>query len=221
MVLPTPPFIPDIRLEKRALRLLGEYERERGATVTLPIPVEKIVERTLGLGLVWLPIAEQPGEIILARIDPQYLGQPTIQMNEYRRDHFEAYFGTEAFSLAHEAAHWVLHYDRGQSEQLAIPGLTSATAGAPILCRRLSDGDRREFQAERFAAFLLMPEQLLREAIRGLDLTSWSVIAALARNCGVSKRALTRRLVEIGEIMVGADNRLARARQSPHGPLAV
>lgn len=221
MALPTPPFIPDAKLERRALRLLSEYERERGATVTLPIPVEKIVERTLGLGLVWLPIAEQPGDIILARIDPQYLGQPTIQMNEYRRDHFEAYFGTEAFSLAHEAAHWVLHYDRGQSEQLAIPGLTSAHAGAPILCRRMSDGDRREFQAERFAAYLLMPERLLREAICGLDLTSWSVIAALARTCGVSKRALTRRLEEIGEVIISAENPLSRPRQSPRGTLSM
>ncbi len=221
MSLPAPPFILDARLEQRALRLLGEYERERGTTITLPIPVEKIIERTLGLGLVWLPIMELPGDIILARIDPQYLGQPTIQMNEYRRDHFEAYFGTEAFSLAHEAAHWVLHYDRGRSEQLGIPGLTSATAGAPILCRRLSDGDRREFQAERFAAYLLMPELLLREAIRGLDLTSWSVIAALARTCGVSKRALTRRLIEIGEVTIGEDNRLLRSERLPRGSLAI
>ena len=157
MMLPWPEFIPDGVLEQRAIDLLREHERRSGAPVCLPVPIEAIVERTLGLRVVWLPIEERPGEIILARIDPDYRGHPTIQMNENRVAHFEEFFGTEQFSLAHEAGHWVLHYGRGRGRQLGLlPGTTEGTSTS-VLCRRMSDGDRRELQADRFAAYLTYP----------------------------------------------------------------
>ncbi|MDA8218153.1 MAG: ImmA/IrrE family metallo-endopeptidase [Dehalococcoidales bacterium] len=209
MMLPAAEFIPDIVLERRALHLIREYERQRSARVILPVPIEKMIEQTLELQVVWLPIQEAPGEIILARIDPAYNGQRTIQMNEYRQDHFQEFFGTEAYSLAHEAGHWVLHLNRGRSHQQALPGLDISPIRDPMLCRRMNDADRREFQSERFAAFLLMPEYLMNDAIPNWDLTRWSAIADLARWCGVSKRAMTRRLQELGKIVVRPDGRLS------------
>lgn len=210
MPLPVPPFIPDADLERRASGVLRQYEQDRGRPVSLPVPIEHIIERTLSLQLVWVTIEEQPGEIILARIDPAYQGRPTIQLNERRQDHFEEYFGTEQYSLAHEVGHWVLHLDRGRSRQLGFQGFMGAEDTAPLLCRRMSDSDRREFQAERFAAFLIMPEDLIREAATGHDLTHWSSVAELARACGVSKRALVRRLDDLALVTVQPDGQLAR-----------
>lgn len=212
MVLPSPEFIPDSVIEKRALRLLKEHEERWGVRVSLPIPVELIVERTLGLNLTWVEVQESADEIILARIDPDYFGRPTIQMNERQRQHFNDYFGTEAFSIGHEGGHWVFHYDRGRSNQASLPGFCDSPS-APILCRRLTSEDRREIQAERFAAFLLMPEHLVLPLVNGHDLCRWSTIQQLARACGVSKRAFIRRLEALGRVAIGSDGRI----RDPHG----
>lgn len=200
MILPEPDFIPDLTLERRALALLKTYERERSQAVRLPVPITKILEYTLKLKVVAIEIEDSPDSMILARIDPDYYGVPTIQLNERRLSHFESYFGTEAFSLAHEGGHWVLHLDRGRSSQPAIPGLFDAEPAKPVLCRLLSAKDRREFQAERFAAYLLMPEHLIVDLIRGEKLTDWKIIAHLAHDCGVSKTAFRRRLEELNKI---------------------
>jgi IrrE N-terminal-like domain len=220
MMLPAPEFIPDAVLEQRAIDLLREHERRKRTCVSLPVPIESIVEHTLGLRVVWLPIEEQPGEIILARIDPDYLGHPTIQMNENRTAHFEEFFGTEQFSLGHEVGHWLLHYGRGLGRQLALlPGTTDG-ASAVVLCRRMRDCDRRELQADRFAAYLLLPEYLLRSVVGGYDLARWAGIAALARDCGVSKRAMVRRLDGLGLICLGPTGELlGRKRGSAPGLL--
>lgn len=199
-MLPSPGFISDSVLEQKAIDLLREHERKRDTKISLPVPIVSIIEHTLGLRIVWVEIEELPDEIILARIDPDYLGYPTIQMNEARSDHFEQYFGTENFSLAHEVAHWVLHYGRGNGRQLGFTSTIFDRETQETLDRRMNDGDRRELQAERFAAFLLLPEYLTLAAARSCDLGSWSQIAAFSRKCGVSKRAMTRRLEALGLI---------------------
>jgi hypothetical protein len=218
MSLPVPDFVPNEILAQRALALLREHERRSGGIVSLPVPVEMIVEQTLQLQIVPVNIEEIPGEVILARITPDYLGHPTIQLNERRMQHFEEYFGTEAFSLGHEAGHWVLHFDRGRSEQPTLPGLLdSGMTPAPILCRRLTNADRREIQAERFAAYLLMPEHLVAPLVRDRRLDALSEIRELGRQCGVSRRAFTRRLEELGLVRLLPDGNLdlAPTRHSP------
>jgi hypothetical protein len=197
-------FISNDNLEHRATQLLRRHQARRKKPITLPVPIESIIEDTLGLHLIWIPIEERPGEIILARIDPSFNGAPTIQMNENRRTHFDQYFGTEAYSLAHEAGHWDLHYAQGTrtGSQLGLPGL-DAHVPEPVLCRRMNDGDRREWQAERFAAYVLMPADLVMREVAGRDVASWTAIADLARRCGVSKLAMQFRLEDLGVIEVG------------------
>ncbi len=82
------------------------------------------------------------------------------------------------------------------------------------------DGDRRELQAERFGAFVLLPEHLLRPMLAGLDLSQWTVVAELGRDCGVSKTAIRRTLEQLGELLVGPNGQLgATSRQRSVGPL--
>ena len=160
------------------------------------------------LYITWVEIGEESNETILARIVPDASGSATIQMNQrHLNDHFDEYAGTEAYSLAHEAGHWVLHFDRGQTQQLALAshieskeGLSNVTAGTPLLCRRMNAGDRREFQAERFASYLLLPMNLVLPLVVGRDCSQWSTVASLAQQCGVSKRAMTYRLEDLGVI---------------------
>lgn len=207
MALPRAEFIPDGVLEARALRLLHEHETQKGKITTLPVPVEKIVSATLGLAIEYtdeFDAWESPGDTVLACVDPSYRGRPTVLMNMRHAAHFERYFGTEQFSLAHEGGHWVLHFHRGTvPNQLTLDGVGQESPAGPVLCRELGTRDSREFQAERFAAYLLLPEHLLRLAIAGLDLTRPSVMTALARDSGVSKSAMCKRLAQLGLIVLG------------------
>lgn len=221
MILPSPEFIPDAALERRALRLLREHEEICGEQIRLPVPVDLIVQRTLKLNVTWVEIEEPAGEIILARLTPDYLGKPTIQMNQRRLAHFDEYFGTEAYSLAHEGGHWIFHYNRGGSTQPPIPGLLDPSDDTPFLCRRLTAADRREIQAERFAAYLLMPDHLVTPLLSGWDLTRWTAIAELSRTCGVSKRAFVRRLEQLGRIQRTPGDQLVSPEPAQDGPLLV
>jgi hypothetical protein len=220
MVLPPVDWISDDVLEMRALKLLVEHEQRKGKILSLPVPVEKIVSATLGLAIEWTDDFdrwESDGGTVLACIDPSCRAEPTVFMNARHQQHFETYFGTEAFSLAHEGAHWDLHLHRGAvAQQLSFDPITVAP---PVLCRQLGSHDRREIQAEKFAAYLLLPEHLVRPTIVGLDLARRSVFAGLARRCGVSKTALRKRLVQLDAIVVGPENQIAMPKPAARGSM--
>ncbi len=200
MNLPPPKFIPDVELERHALDLLDEHEAKWQKRISLPVPIEAIIERTLGLRLIWLPIEEDVNELILARIVPDFLDFPTIQLNENRTDHFHRYFGTEQFSLAHEVAHWILHFERGANCQIKSFANSDDHSCISEHFNESPHSSRREIQANRFAAYLLLPKHLLRPYILSNDLSMEGSVAALGRRCGVSKRAMEIRLEQLGFI---------------------
>jgi Zn-dependent peptidase ImmA (M78 family) len=83
--------------------------------------------------------------------------------------------GRRRFTIAHEIGHFVLHPERCRPERGG--GVNEA-------------GRREEREADTFAAELLMPEYLVREAVReqGLDATR------LADRFEVSRKAMQTRL---------------------------
>jgi Zn-dependent peptidase ImmA (M78 family) len=83
--------------------------------------------------------------------------------------------GRRRFTIAHEIGHFVLHPERCRPERGG--GVNEA-------------GRREEREADTFAAELLMPEHLVREAVReqGLDATR------LADRFEVSRKAMQTRL---------------------------
>ena len=111
----------------------------------------------------------------------------------------------------------MLHYGRGRGVQAALAGFFD-DEDQPVLCRKLGDADRREFQAERFAAYLLLPEYLLRPRLEGLDLGRKSVLDDLARQCGVSRIAMRKRLHQLGAIVLGP-NAVVAVPSRPFGTL--
>ncbi len=99
----------------------------------------------------------------------------------------------QRFTLAHELGHYLLHRGSTQvfvdsSTMFFRDGLTAEGV------------DRVEIEANAFAAELLMPETVLRDVVRdnSLDAFDDRAVQSLAVEFGVSVRALTIRLTNLG-----------------------
>ncbi|MEW5957262.1 MAG: ImmA/IrrE family metallo-endopeptidase [Chloroflexota bacterium] len=197
-------FISKAGLEEMANALLDQYAREIEPIARPPVPVEKIADFLLELNLEWLDIPDTELAPILAYLDP---GSKTIRLNERRLAHFEQYPGTYEFTLAHEIGHYQLHV---LSNELPPDHL--------YLCRDPQTGqDRREWQAERFASYLLLPLSLLLPAVEGVNLNRWPALYRLRDQFKVSITALRIRLEELGYLYVTAAGRLYPDRAAAAG----
>ena len=172
--------------------ILARHERVVGAPVTLPVPIELIIERTYRLQILWEEIAEPHGTIILGALVPR---RRMILLNLRHEGFFEQWIGPERFTLAHELAHWV--YDADNPDQLT---LDMGEQPAEQYCYRrdspgLSDDlQLREVNANKLAAHLLMPEELVRAANMDEVLCD---LPGTAERWQVSRRALQIRLEEL------------------------
>jgi Zn-dependent peptidase ImmA (M78 family) len=162
-----------------------------------PVPILRIVEAHLNLRLLYDKIPQDGGERILAYIDPF---DRIICLNTLHQDLFEEVIGTEAFTLAHECGHWELHVLKSGRNQPAL-SFAGAGQGERFLCRANSS-DPREYQANRFAAALLMPRYLVLAMTQGQRLNRWTVLEKLAKDFGVSKEAFKIRLENLNLIRV-------------------
>ncbi|MBN1992461.1 MAG: ImmA/IrrE family metallo-endopeptidase [Anaerolineae bacterium] len=192
---PRVPYIADADLEELANELLERYEREVAPIFRPPAPVEEIADFLLELNLEWLDIADTETEPILAYLDP---ATKTIRFNERRLAYFEQYPGTYQFTLAHEIGHYQLHL------------LLEPVPANPVYVYRFqgTPKDRREWQAERFASYLLLPASLLLPAIAKMDLCRWSTLYQLRDQFEVSVTALKIRLEELGYVYAAPNGRL-------------
>jgi hypothetical protein len=188
-------FIPKKRLERAADSLLAEFSEATSRPISIPIPIEEILERHLGLDLYFEDLAVKEG--------PGVLGATYARDREVSVDlsiEPELNPGTEGrcrFTIAHEIAHWRLHDPNDNS--------------APMLCTK--DGKTkkppREFQADFFAGCLLMPREFVvrewddvcavKERHLGFDASN-----EMARRFDVSEQAMRIRLKELGIVAVGA-----------------
>lgn len=192
---PDIPFISDATLEALANALLDRYEREIEPIFEPPVPVEKIADFLLELNIEWLAIPDTETAPILAYLHPH---SQTIRLNERRLAHFEQHPGVYEYTLAHEIAHYQLHLTEAdlQAEQ------------AFVYRHKQMSADRREWQAERFASYLLLPAWLLQPAIEGLDLQRWPNLYRLRDQFQVSITALRIRLEMLGYLHVAANGRI-------------
>ena len=115
---------------------IREYETKTGVTVTLPVPIEEIVEQVLGLDFDWDVIAEQPGEQILGGLD---VANRKILLNEAHTDLFAEKPGLLRSTIGHEAGHWDLDVDRSKLSQPLLPGFDREV---PVLHRHAAKSDQ-------------------------------------------------------------------------------
>jgi Zn-dependent peptidase ImmA (M78 family) len=192
--------------------VISNFEIATGKCVAPPIPVDKIIEFGLGLelGIEDLRHKLAMEDVLGATYVPSRKICADISL-----DHPDAE-GRLCFTLAHEAGHWVMH--REFIDQ-------ACRGGGFIFCRTRDARKPIEWQADYFAACLLMPEAFVRDAFtrvcgpRPLVLhnvasaysgpicfdpcvANWPAIADCIRRAGnflnVSKQAMIIRLQDLG-----------------------
>ena len=200
-------------LEARASELLRDYQRRFAPITAPPVPVEKIADLHLGLSFDWLTIPDDDRQPILGYIQA---GAKTICLNERRQDHFDQFAGSLEFTIAHEVGHYLMHLVEELSEPLPL----ASGQSVGYICRHITEHenapmDWREWQANVFASYLLMPHDLLIPAFQRVDLT-WDSLYQLRDQFQVSISALTKRLQELNLLYI-EDKRLYRSEQEAKG----
>lgn len=172
-----------------AAEVLARHEHEVGTPVTLPVPIELIIEKTFRLQILSDEIDEPPGSMILGALAP---ADRLIVLNSRHQAMFDQWIGPERFTLAHELAHWI--YDADDPSQLAFEHTDSTKQ---LFCYHRdanAQGEQtrvREMNANKLAANLLLPERLVREIDVEWALANFRVAAA---RWGVSQTTLRIRL---------------------------
>ena len=208
----TTSYWPDAQIERQATRLLNRYEREFEAVTEPPVPVEDIADGLLELGILWDSVSEAAGTSTLAGLEPH---ERMIKFNEARRQVFEETPGLYNTVLGHEVGHWEMHVDQNLAAQKQLPNLDQVYEC--LYQESTCTQGPKETQAHRFMAFLLMPSNLLWEAVSDVELTSWPNLYGLRKLFQVTISALTIRLERLGVLYVATDGQLYPSLQEYHG----
>lgn len=205
-------YITDGEIEACATRILQKYGSQHTPIIAPPIPIEKIIDFTVDIPIISEAIPDHQGSPVLAKLVVKQHPYPVeIIVNEDKRPFFDQYEGVEQYSLAHELGHYVLHIDCDCLNTLLLP---DAEEQAVVLCRmnsakeRDQNAKRRELQAERFAAYILIPRDILKDACAAMDLYQWRNLYQLKDKFHVTITALTNRLKELHLIMVTSGHKL-------------
>lgn len=156
-----------------------------------PIPVEKIAQH-LGIEIVGVPIPSQLSGALIREN-----GNVGITVNSTHHLH------RQRFTIAHELGHFSLDHD-----PKVIVGEDSHVDWTFTILRRdgLSSSalDKKEIEANQFAAELLMPEELIKSEFAGFarNIGDQEITPEqrkkLAKRFKVSETALTYRLLNLG-----------------------
>jgi hypothetical protein len=225
-------------IEDLAHARLAEFQRVMGCPLSIPIPIDLVAEKVLGLDFLWDTIEELPGETILGGLNSK---ERLIVLNEKRRDLFSQKPGLERSTKGHEMGHWDLFVDKGTLDH---PALLHSESGCPFAFRRSPKGDvaiikllsqnpegwalLRQLRSRldepdearavnRYAAVLSMPVDLLRAEAMKTDRMKWPNLYRLAEKFDVTISALTIRLEQLGLIFVDEDKKIYESRSAAMG----
>lgn len=159
---PTVPYMTIESIEGEAALLLAEYAERFDAVAKPPVPVDDIIELHLKLALEYKDLRQIFGFgdvhgaiwFRLQKIGVDQSLDPNKTPTKLGRYHF---------TLAHETGHWRLHrkYFLQRTDQQA---LFDANEEKPdYVCRSSQKKLPVEWQADQFAANLLMPRTLVRQ----------------------------------------------------------
>jgi len=148
------PYLKNSNIEKESKALLNDYCKSTNMTLKAPVPVFDIIEY-LGYDINFTKEGIYQNKNILGGLR---IADKMVDINENISDHE----GRVHFTAAHETGHIVLHaplyIEQQKTGQLEID-MCRSDAGF--------DGDKKEpeeFQADKFAAYLLMPTALVKKA---------------------------------------------------------
>ena len=148
-----PSPIPNKTIEEEAAQLVQAYEKELGTRINPPIPVFEIIE-FLGYNLDFRSDGFYKDNNNLGGL---HIDEKLVVINENLAEQE----GRMHFTAAHEIGHIRLH----------VPIFMKQKAKENILCRK-DEGfegtkkNAREWQADTFAAYLLMPRGMVNDAFK-------------------------------------------------------
>lgn len=163
-----------IDLERKAKQTL-----QKVGIHAIPVPIEKVAFR-LGIKIKLEDLGEDCSGVLVRKGERAVIGVNWSHHSNRQR-----------FSIAHEIGHFVLH-----------SGETYIDKGYSIHFRALESGSgtkKEEMEANAYAAALLMPTTMVREAFaqQPFDLTEDDALEMLAEKFKVSTQAMTYRLMDL------------------------
>lgn len=230
-------FFRNETIEERAEQRLLELERALGTPLPIPVPIDLLAEKILGLRLLWEPITEMPGEVILGAIIPE---QRLVVLNEHRLPLFNLKPGLERSTKGHEMGHWDLFVNQSMlahptlfpAEALSIAYRNTPLGNAAVMSAFIRSEAGREFLSQmndradepdearavnRYAAAISLPRTIIREEISKVERTKWPNLYRMAERFDVTISALVVRLQQLGLIHVGEDKTLFESVDQARG----
>jgi Zn-dependent peptidase ImmA (M78 family) len=168
------------RIEALVRRMLQEHRIE-----SAPVPVDQIA-RKLGAEVRYIPFQGQGSVSAMLFRDKTH---KVIGVNSLHHPN------RQRFSIAHEIAHLLLH----KGKELHVDRTIFLNLRDDVSSQAV---DPDEIEANRFAAELLMPKNLILKDVKqaDIDLENEDDLLDLARRYRVSIQALTFRLANLGLI---------------------
>lgn len=160
-------FIPKKNIEDEAALLLEECRSCCWKTAKPPVPVAEILECHLQFELEFdnLQKKYESSDILAAT----YMESKLVVVDEsLDPEEYPDMEGRYHFTLAHEIGHWALHRERFIN---TTPDMFE-DAQPSVICRS-SFKDPREYQADSFAGYFLMPGDLLKDTWNSLFPGKW------------------------------------------------
>ncbi len=159
------PFLRHSELDHALAELIRKYSDWKGAPARPPIDVDEIAEGLLGLGLEVVDLKQRlkMNDVLGAT----WLDNGRICIDES----IEGQEGRFAFTVAHELGHWQLHRPIIEMEKVTLPLFAAKPGDQPapaIVCRAQARKQPAEWQADQFAARLLMPASDMRAVMQNL-----------------------------------------------------
>ena len=160
------PYLSDHDIQAAAQQLLTDYAVAKSPVNAPPVPIERFV-RFLGLRQEMhdlyslLNIERESNSELLGAV---CFNSKRVFVHEALDPEKRSWLeGRYNFTLAHEVGHWVLHrrYFPDHSEQGSFFDKAIKPA---VICRTREDKRPIEIQANKFAAYLLMPAPLVVES---------------------------------------------------------
>jgi len=149
------PYLKNKTIEEQSTKLLHSFSDKTGQSLLAPIPVFDIIEH-LGYDVDFRKDGIYEDKNLLGGT---LVDKKIIEINENLSDHE----GRMHFTAAHEVGHIILHvplYKEKQDEEDSEQRIISRKDGG-------FEGNKKEleeWQADKFAAFLLMPSKLIKKA---------------------------------------------------------
>ena len=149
------PYLKNSTIEKESKKLLGDFNNKTGHKLSAPIPVFDIIEY-LGYDVDFRKDGIYEDKNLLGGT---LIDQKTIEINENLSDHE----GRMNFTAAHEVGRIILHvpfYNEKHGKDVSEHKIISRKDGGFEGTKK----EPEEWQADKFAAFLLMPSVLVKKA---------------------------------------------------------